>query len=155
MAHDTQTAEVEALAPERFPLANRFYKQCRFSAKCQRSDKVWVIRGEQRQVVAAVRLVPRGDDAWLLRSLCVAPTLRGGAIGSALLEGIRPFLEQVRCYCYPFAYLQRFYERAGFVELAAEDAPADIRGPWEKYNRQGRDLLIMAYSGQLTEGSHV
>lgn len=146
------TYKVEPLDDIQLPLVNRFYKSARFSAKAGRGEAVFVVRDSSTAtIVAAVRLQPeRNNDWWFLRSMCVAPDLRGQGIGQLLLDGLQDFLQDKACFCYPFVHLESFYRQGGFELIDIDDAevqhstPQFMQEPLERYRRQGRKIILMA-----------
>jgi len=154
MTHSPQFQVVESTDIQR-PLVNRFYKDSGDSAKVGRGDRVFVVRRCQTSnpavstIVAAVRLQENSGGWWFLRSMCVAPELRGQGVGQRLLEGLGGFLSKHSCFCYPFDHLQRFYALAGFelIEAAAiAQQPDFMTEPFARYRRQGRKIILMQRS---------
>lgn len=133
---------VECVPEMQFPLVNKFYKACRYSGKAVRGETVFTLKGPQG-MVAAVRLEPKSDGWYFLRSMCVAPELRGQGLGSQLLRGLEDFLQQHPCYCYPFDHLQGFYEQAGFTLQDPHSASAEIQETFQRYTAQGRKIILM------------
>lgn len=137
---------VERLSDEKLPLVNRFYRDCRYSAKAGRGDWVYVLRLNNR-IVAAVKLVPqiRQAQQWLfLRSMCVAPEQRRKNLGSKLLFELQGDLDGQLSYCYPFAHLQSFYEQIGFCcKGEGADLPNELFQGQARLNQQGRNVLLM------------
>ena len=147
-----QEINFERLEPISYPLANRFYKQAHEKGKTQSSDEIHVARTGQ-QIIAAVRLCPiresktlpdSSPSKLLLRSLAVLPEYRRTGIGTQFMEYIADQIRPRECWCYPFSWLQVFYEQFGYHIVEPEDAPEFIRTPFDNYQRQGRDILIMA-----------
>lgn len=163
----TTVITCERLEPVAYPLANRFYKQAREKGKTQSRDEVYIARQGQ-QIVAAVRICPLNgnpvvtgenqavssenqrapesvlaSNMLLLRSLAVLPELRRTGVGSRLMSYVAEQLGTRPCWCYPFSWLQTFYEAFGFRVVEPPQAPALVRTPYETYCRQGRDILIM------------
>ncbi|NIB44434.1 GNAT family N-acetyltransferase [Pseudomaricurvus alkylphenolicus] len=136
------TPTCELLDELQLPLVNKFYKRCRYSAKAGRGEKVYVLR-DQSGIVAAVRLEPKPQGYYFLRSMCVDPALRRQGLGAQLLKALTPLLEQTRCYCYPFDHLQAFYAEAGFEQVPSETMPDFIRDGLLRYRAQGRKILLM------------
>ncbi|BFM15269.1 hypothetical protein R50073_14520 [Maricurvus nonylphenolicus] len=136
---DITVERVETLS---LPLVNRFYKQCRYSAKAGRGEVVYVAKADGN-IVAAVRLTPKQEGYHFLRSMCVDPEMRGQGIGRQLLLGIQSFLDSTACYCYPFSHLLDFYAAAGFYQIDDDKAEHWMREPFLRYCRQGRDIKIM------------
>lgn len=131
--------QVEAIS---LPLVNRFYKSCRYSAKAGRGERVFVLREEQ-QILAALRLVPKPEGFYFLRSMCVHPDYRGQGLGSRLLLGLISVLDQNPCFCYPFSHLEAFYGQIGFTRREPKSLAAFIREPYQRYCDQGRDIVVM------------
>ena len=130
------------LEPIAYPLVNRFYKQAREKGKTQRSDEIYVARAGQ-QIIAAVRLCPIAGGGVLLRSLAVLPEYRRTGVGTQFMNYVGAQIGARECWCYPFSWLQIFYEASGFQCVVPDDAPDFICTPFENYQRQGRDILIM------------
>lgn len=79
----------------------------------------------------------------LLRSLAVLPEYRRTGIGTQFMKYVAEQIGSRECWCYPFSWLQKFYEQFEFQRVEPEGAPEFIRTPFENYQRQGRDILIM------------
>lgn len=133
---------VECVPEIQFPLVNKFYKACRYSGKAVRGEAVFALKGLQG-MVAAVRLEPKNEGWYCLRSMCVAPELRGQGLGTQLLYGLEDFLRQNPCYCYPFDHLQGFYEQSGFRLQDPHTAPVHMLESFQRYTRQGRKIILM------------
>lgn len=133
---------VESVPEVQFPLVNKFYKACRYSGKAVHGDSVFALKGAQG-LAAAVRLEPKSDGWYCLRSMCVAPELRGQGLGSQLLHGLQDFLQQHPCYCYPFDHLQSFYQPVGFRLQDPHTAPAEMQAAFHRYRAQGRKIILM------------
>jgi len=139
---------VERLEPIQLPLVNRFYKDCRYSAKATRSDEVYVLR-QGGKIVAALRLSSKPEHNLFLRSMCVHPEYRRRGLGAELLTALGPVLTLQPVYCFPFSHLEAFYSNAGFERQMPESVASFIRDPWASYCRQGRDIIIMTRSSEL------
>lgn len=139
--------EASFLEPVQLPLVNRFYKSIRYSASAGRGERVMVVR-DGAVIVGAVRMQPKElagmGPAWFLRSMAVSPEYRRKGVGTLMLGQLLLAFPRDTVWCYPFSHLQGFYRLGGFKSLLAEDAPPEIRQPYERYCRQGRDILIMA-----------
>jgi len=138
-------SKFEHLEPIQLPLVNRFYKDCRYSAKANRSDEVYVLRHDGK-IVAALRLSLKLEQHLFLRSMCVHPEYQRKGLGAALLKALGPVLAQQPVYCFPFTHLEGFYGNAGFERKSPESVASFIRDPWASYCRQGRDIIIMTRS---------
>ena len=133
---------IEQLAEIQYPLANKFYKHSRYSAKAVRGDDVYVLRGESG-IQAAVILQKKSDGWVFLRSMCVDPQWRRQGLGGQLLLGLADTLAQQKVYCYPFEHLQKFYSAAGFSLMDVDSAPDFIVHAFERYSAQGRRICLM------------
>ncbi len=138
----------ELLAEIQLPLVNKFYKSCRESARAGRGEQVYVVRAREG-IVAAVRLQPAADGWHFLRSMCVAPQLRGQGVGRVLLQGLAEFLDTHPSYCFPFAHLHDFYAQAGFRATEPGDVPDFMAAAWQRYVRKGRKIILMTYNAGL------
>jgi predicted GNAT family N-acyltransferase len=91
----------------------------------ERDQEVFVARDDDR-IVAALRLCPEAGTL-LLRTVVVAQDRRGEGIGRKLLSEASRAIGGRECWCFPWSYLERFYGAIGFVRVAADRVPADIR----------------------------
>lgn len=101
-----------------------------------------------RQLVAALRLSPLGDD-YLLRSMCVSAELRRQGIGQQFLQTLQPVLASHQVYCFPFSHLVDFYLQANFELIATEDAPPVIADKFLRYLGNGKHICLMQHQPQL------
>jgi len=151
---------IEKLADISLPLLNRFYKECRYSAKAGRGERVYVLK--RPSIVAAVRVVAKPlspaqqqqildlglgtgqeGEIYFLRSMCVAPALRGQGLGRQLLQGLEAELAGQLVYCYPFQHLLNFYAEIGFSAQQEEQMPDFVVQAYRRYRQQGRDIALM------------
>jgi len=133
---------VEQVELIRLPLVNRFYKASRYSAKAGRGEKVYVLKQGPR-IVAALRLVPKPNGYYFLRSMCVDPALRGQGLGTRLLQGIAQELAEFPCYCYPFEHLELFYGQIGFRRVDEGSVPDFIQDGFTRLLSSGRGVMLM------------
>jgi GNAT superfamily N-acetyltransferase len=70
----------------------------------------------QQQLVAIARLLP-GENAWLLRNLCVAPAWRGQRLGQVLMAHIHQHWPQHTLYLRPLPGLEPYYRQLGYQPL--------------------------------------
>ncbi len=136
--------EVDVL---RFPVVNAFYKHVRQRVRLKSSDRVFIVKNEQK-IIAAVRLQ---DDKpyYFLRNMQVVAGMQRQGVGHYLLQNVMPILDTKACYCYPFTHLQGFYEQAGFLTVSSRCVPEGIIQKYHRYVAQGRDIIIMV-TPQLT-----
>ena len=134
---DAKALNAQALAPIAFPLVNRFFKTNGHKSKAKGNERVWVLR--QGEIVAALRACPKAHG-YLLRSVWVSRAQRREGLGTTLLQ--HALRELPTCWCYAYAHLERFYERAGFICVNPEQTPADIRKPYRRYQQQGLLLMV-------------
>ena len=136
----------EAVPGSHIPLVKQFYKQAQYFNQVGRKDEVYCLRAIPfaKQIVAAVRLVKTADYL-ILRSMVVLPELQRQGLGKDLLQQITNTLNQRTCWCFPFEWLEGFYQSAGFECVQAEKAPKLIHTKYLQYRQQGRKILIMRY----------
>ena len=115
-------------------------------AQAAKSDDIVITRANnENQIIGALRLCPVGGS-WLLRSMCIDEKFQGQGIGRNMLDNIRDTLLSKSCYCFPYTYLENFYEQAGFQVIDAADATAEIQTLFEQYRRNGKKISIMQFS---------
>lgn len=134
---------VEELNPITFPLVNRFFKENGHKGKARGDERVWVVRDQQGDILAGLRASQK-PAGYLLRSVWVGNHVRRQGIGSLLLTATLSDLKSETCWCYPYPHLETFYMTAGFVFPVIESVPADIMEPYQRYQQQGNDFLLMA-----------
>ncbi|MFK0572362.1 GNAT family N-acetyltransferase [Endozoicomonas sp.] len=136
-------AELDHLA---FPLVNRFFKENGHKGKARGGERAWIARNEQGVIVAGLRASPK-SAGYLLRSVWVSGNARRQGIGSRLLNQTMKDMKSLAsatCWCYPYSHLETFYRRAGFIFPEIESIPSDILQPYQRYQQQGQDFLLMA-----------
>lgn len=153
----SKTWAIEKVQTEKRSLVNRFYKECRYPGKVGRNDICLVLTLEQ-SIVAAVKLEPKADGWWFLRSMCVHPDYRRQGVGTQLLLLMEPYLADKNIYGFPFSHLQQFYKKAHFkIEplpfTNESDRAYNVNKPqllpnfvseaFYRYRQQGRDIVIM------------
>lgn len=144
---------LEAPSPLHYPLVNRFYKQCGYSVKCGRMERVYIVREiHTAEIHAAVRFLPQ-NDCWLLRNLCVVPHRRRAGLASLLLTQTLQSIVQpaitTGCYCFSLGHLERFYQEQGFQTMEPEQIPVPIAKSYRRYKQNQPDLTLMGLAGRL------
>ena len=77
-------------------------------------------------IVGAVRLHHRAG-ALVLRTMVVAEGRRRSGIGTRILDAADREIGERECYCFPWAYLERFYGRIAFRRLDDTSVPVPLR----------------------------
>jgi N-acetylglutamate synthase-like GNAT family acetyltransferase len=136
----------ESVPVSHLPLVKRFYKQANYFNQVGRKDEVYCLRekGSNNAIVAAVRLVKTADYL-ILRSMVVLPEFQRQGLGKYFLSQLDNALNRRACWCFPFEWLEGFYQRIGFVTIEPEKAPKLIHTKYQQYREQGRKILIMRY----------
>lgn len=125
------------LAPERWPLLNKFYREQRSPMRGDKAARAWVAR--QGEIIAALNLTPVAQGQWLT-GLLVAQACRGQGVGSRLIEqAVASVGSPVWLFCDP--ELAGFYQRLGFVE--DYDLPQSLAERLVRYQRT-KALIAMA-----------
>ena len=94
-----------------------------------RPQEFLVLRGGRGRLVGCARL-KRHSDSLELASLAVVEPLRGGGLGSALVEALLARARGEAVYLVCRAETAPFFRRFGFLEVPAGEAPASLQ---EKY----------------------
>ena len=132
--------------PAILPQVKRFFREHGFRPQAPRGDDIYIAL-QGRKLLAALRLSPQ-QDSWLLRSMCVHRDFRHQGIGRFMLEQMQTNLQRYNCYCFPYAHLKDFYQRAGFVSIDAQQLPESLADRYNAYQQQGKNILVMQYQGQ-------
>ena len=128
----------------RLPLVNRFYASCNYRVKCGRFECIYSLSAGGK-IIAAARLIPQRSGHYLLRNLCVEPTLRGQGIASHLLRITLASLGDENCYCYALPHLQSFYLSLQFKHLTPDEVPHDVAEMYIRHRERKRGWILMGY----------
>lgn len=145
---ELEKCNIELVSELRLPLVNHFYSLYKYRVKCGRLEKVYTceIGGE---IIAAARLVPQQSGHFLLRNLCVAPTVRKQGVATYLLQKVIHELKittnPVNCYCYALPHLKNIYLSLGFQNLHSEQAPEDIAETHIRNCARNRGWILMGF----------
>ena len=116
-------------------------------AQAAKSDDIVIARDNTNnvnQIIGALRLCPV-EGSWLLRSMCIDETFQRQGIGLNMLNKIQANLSSKSCYCFPYTYLENFYEKAGFQIINTADAAPEIQTLYEQYLKSGKKISIMQF----------
>ena len=135
---------VSIAEPSILPLIKRFFHSQGMRAQAAKSDDIVITRANGNIIIGALRLCPVGDS-WLLRSMCIDEKFQRQGIGLNMLINIRDNLSLKNCYCFPYTYLENFYEQAGFQIIDAADAAPEIQKQYEQYQTNGKKISLMQF----------
>jgi N-acetylglutamate synthase-like GNAT family acetyltransferase len=113
------------------PAVEAFYRAQLGRAVPLEGDQVVVIARDDDAIVAVLRLCPEAGTL-LLRTVVVAKDRRGQGIGAALLQEASQAIGGRECWCFPWSYLERFYEQIGFTRVADDDVPSVLHHRWDR-----------------------
>ena len=133
---------IEELAPIRFPLVNRFFKNNKHKGKAKGNERVFVLKNDQGDILAALRACPK-SQGYLLRSVQVDQQHYRQGLGALLVKETARLLQPEPCWCYPLSHLRSFYESCGFQVSDTKQVKDDIRIPFLRYIQQRKKLLLM------------
>ena len=137
-----------------------FYKRFMPYARISHKEQIALLINDDRhtlppessinpeQIMAAVRLRPVGEYS-LLIGMLVCPEQRGKGLGHQLMRGIADKLISKQTYLFALPHLVEFYRKHNFSNDT--QAPNDIAQLYEKYTRQGKELVVMGYQGKGSE----
>ncbi|GGY21469.1 GNAT family N-acetyltransferase [Paludibacterium paludis] len=129
---------------EDFPSVVRLYEEWGYGGTYTPSDMIWLAEAGAGPV-GVVRLVHE-EGTVVLRGMFVTAAWRNNGIAGRLLEAATRELDEP-CWCIPFAYLEPFYARFGFVAATETEAPSFLVERLGRYRWTGRDYRIMRRSG--------
>lgn len=138
--------QLQKLDSPQYPIANAFYKACGDKSKVKSHEQVWLLR-DQQQIIAALRLQPKPDSWFCLRSLCVTPQLRRQGFALYFLQVLFKQQPRLAVYCFALAELPELYARAGFSE-ETEALPPFMLEEQYRYQRKGKDWVLMWRDGR-------
>jgi len=133
--------------PSILPLIKRFFHSQGMRAQAAKSDDIVIARDNTNnvnQIIGALRLCPV-EGSWLLRSMCIDETFQRQGVGLNMLNKIQANLSSKSCYCFPYTYLENFYEKAGFQIINTADAAPEIQTLYEQYLKSGKKISIMQF----------
>ena len=125
----------------KYPLVNQFYKQVYKKGIASKNESVFILW--QKEIICSAKL-KKLESHLLLTGVACLPEFRSQGYASLLIKKLL-HLQQQAVYCFPYAHLELFYKKLGFVTLDTNDCPEIIRARFNKY-RQNRELLLMVYS---------
>lgn len=120
------------------------YNEVGFLPSDLTEETVLVAEADDRRVGLG-RLVPVGEGAWELGGIWTDPDHRGRGVASRVVEALLEEADATALYCIPFAGLQGFYERYGFIpyEGDVEDLPPRMREKWTYCVEEYDDVVLM------------
>ncbi len=127
------------LDPLRFPLIKRLYKTYYPAGTPRKDDIIWSIE-KNATLCGAVKFRQEGENQ-LLSGLLIIPSLRGLNLGHLLLKQSQLQSRTKPCYCFAYAYLESFYQKAGFTRLEANQLPSILNSKFHRYCASGKDLI--------------
>lgn len=126
-------------------LVKRFYRVHNMRPQAAKSDDVYIAL-RNKKIICALRLCTY-EGVWLLRSMCVAADDRCTGVGSHMLSELKAVLSERPCYCFPFAHLEAFYQRAGFISAQIGQVPQPIAKKYSGYLAKNKKILLMKFAG--------
>lgn len=127
-----------------------FYKRYLPYARLNKKERVGVVftrtdEGE-RQIIASVRLRPIGSFT-LLTGMLVHPDYRGQGFAHQIMASLTDIFEHNRTFLFSLPSLAGFYQQHQFIPT--EDVPNDILQLFTKYQRQGKEFVLMKFSDEF------
>ena len=138
---DLQFIELEKL---KLPLVNQFYKRVYKKGLASKDEAVFILKG--KEIICSGKLKTLGNQLLLTGVACDAK-FRGQGYASLLIEKIL-LVQKQPVYCFPYAHLQAFYSRLGFVHVDTQMPPEIIKKKFYSYSKN-RELLLMVYSSKI------
>ncbi len=133
---DYKCAPLDSL---RFPLIKRLYKTHYPAGTPKKDDLIWSI--EKGTTLCGAVKFRQEEENQLLSGLLVIPSLRGLGLGQLLLKQSKRQSQIKPCYCFAYAYLVPFYQKAGFTLLEASLLPPVLKSKFHRYCASGKDLV--------------
>lgn len=135
---------VKSPGAEAAAFVDKFYAENGGLAKARPGDLFFLAYSDQ-EILGSVRYcVEEGTP--MLRSMMVHRDWRGQGLGQQLLEEFAAYLdiESIRkVYCLPFAHLEAFYAKAGFVRAHHDEVPKFLQTRMIEYNTKPKKVICM------------
>ncbi|MBU2885946.1 GNAT family N-acetyltransferase [Gilvimarinus agarilyticus] len=128
-----------------YPAISRCYRQWGEKAKCGKLDHVYTLSDDESAWVGAARILPLADNAFLLRNLTIAPSLRGRGYARQLMQSILQDPQIQPLYCYALDYLREFYLGLGFCEMLPSEVPKVVADPYCRYRANGKSFILLGF----------
>ncbi len=128
-----------------------FYKRFLPYARLSKKEQVGVLftlknEDERQEVIAAIRLRPIGSFT-LLTGMLVHPDYREQGLAHQIMASLAGIFENNKTFLFSLPSLTRFYQQHQFIQT--EDVPNDILQLFSKYQRQGKELVLMKFSDEI------
>jgi GNAT superfamily N-acetyltransferase len=119
-----------------------------YAREIRPADTVLLVERED-ELLGMVRIAPE-HGTLVLHGMQVAPAWRRRGVGTRLLEASVRWLAGRECYCVPYAHLDGFYGRTGFLPCAPAEAPGFLVERLEACRDSGRDVTLLYHPGGTT-----
>jgi len=130
-----------ALEKVKYPLVNQFYKRVYKKGIAGKNEAVFVFK-HQQHIICSAKLKSI-ETSLLLTGVACDEDYQHQGYASQLIKQLIATQQQA-IFCFPYAHLEAFYQRLGFIHLAVEMAPENIQQRFLRY-QQHRKLLLMVY----------
>ena len=143
MTDGPPTIAIRTVPPAESERVAAFYRRAGYAGQAQPDDRV-LVAVQTEDWVGIVRLAVE-HGVTVLRGMRVLPGHQRRGIGGQLLRAVCTLLDQLPCYCLPFSHLTGFYGRAGFTEVAPEDAPIFLAERLADYRRSRPETFTLMF----------
>lgn len=127
--------------------ANNFYESVGYTGGVKNTDVVFIARKDDK-IIGLARLC-KEEGIFVLRGLYVAEDVRGGGIGTRLLQIVSDNVGNQDCWCVPYKHLYEFYSNVGFSDCRGSEVPAFLLKRCHDYILKGMDVIIMKRPGSF------
>lgn len=136
--------DINWLDPIQIPLANKFIREHGFRGRVRSDDQCMVMRNQKEGIIAMAVLRRVGDDQ-LLTAVSVASAYQGqGLVKQLLSKMTEGFVTNT--FTFSLNYLVQLYTQHGFQVVSVDSLPNDIKGRFEAYKQQGRQITPMLFT---------
>lgn len=129
------------ISPNEHSYVQSFYDSVGYDRKIQPTDKV-IIAETDKNIIATARIAFENEH-YVLRGMQVAKVYQRKNIGTQILFNIANVIDNHECYCIPYSWLEKFYEKINFKKIPEELAPYFLQDRIKQYRKKGYDLIIM------------
>ncbi|VEP14870.1 conserved hypothetical protein [Hyella patelloides LEGE 07179] len=120
---------------------------CNYGGGLNRLDTAFIAEIDN-EIIGVVRICQEFTTT-VLRGMQISKKWQHQNIGSRLLLLASNCLETTPCYCLPYSYLERFYNKADFQKINPNNAPDFLINRYHQYLSIGLDCIIMLRFSEL------
>ena len=142
---------VELVQRNRYDDVAAFYKAAGYGGGLRDCDSV--LGAWDDGILLGVARLSAEEGHLVLRGMYVEAASQRQGIGTRILEATGQFIGARACWCLPYAHLEEFYARIGFVECSPTSAPRFLGERLRRHLDSGHRVIMMKRAARSGTGS--